>query len=97
LTAGPVLACARCGGRATALVAACAIALCAIVTAIGGAAGNIMAGYRFIMVIVAGAVAVIVAVIRGRREGTLIRINDRVQRAILRPLPAEFGSVASPV
>ena len=33
LAAGPLLACARCGGRATALVAAYAIALCAIVTA----------------------------------------------------------------
>ena len=94
LAAGPLLACARCGGRATALVAAYAVALCAIVTAVSGAAGNMMATYRFIMVIAAGVVAVFVAVIRGRREGTLIRINDRVQRAILRPLPAEFGGVA---
>jgi len=94
LAAGPLLACARCGGRATALVAAYAIALCAIVTAVSGTAGHMMATYRFIMVIAAGVVAVFVAVIRGRREGTLIRINDRVQRAILRPLPAEFGGVA---
>jgi len=94
LAAGPLLACARCGGRATALVAAYAVALCAIVTAVSGAAGHMMATYRFIMVIAAGVVAVFVAVIRGRREGTLIRINDRVQRAILRPLPAEFGGVA---
>ena len=94
LAAGPLLACARCGGRATALVAAYAIALCAIVTAVSGAAGHMMATYRFIMVIAAGVVAVFVAVIRGRREGALIRINDRVQRAILRPLPAEFGGVA---
>jgi len=94
LAAGPLLACARCGGRATALVAAYAVALCAIVTAVSGAAGNMMATYRFIMVISAGVVAVFVAVIRGRREGTLIRINDRVQRAILRPLPAEFGGMA---
>ena len=93
LAAGPVLACARCGGRATALVAGYAIALCAIVTAASGAGGNVMAAYRIVMVIAAGVVAVIVAVIRGRREGTLIRINDRVQRAILRPLPAEFGGV----
>jgi len=89
-----VLACARCGGRATALVAAYAIALCAIVTAATGADGNMMAAYRFVMVIGAGVVAVVVAVIRDRREGALIRINDRVQRAILRPLPAEFGGVA---
>jgi phosphoserine phosphatase RsbU/P len=46
------------------------------------------------MVLAVGVVAVFVSVIRGRREGTLIRINDRVQRAILRPLPAEFGGVA---
>jgi hypothetical protein len=37
---------------------------------------------------------VFVSVIRSRREGTLIRINNRVQRPILRPLPAEFGGVA---
>ena len=30
LAAGPLLACARCGGRATALVAAYAVALCAL-------------------------------------------------------------------
>ena len=94
LAAGPVLACARCGGRATALVAAYAIALCAIVTAASEAGGNMLAAYRFIMIISAGLVAVFVAVIRGRREGALIRINDRVQRAILRPLPAEFGGLA---
>ena len=94
LAAGPLLACARCGGRATALVAAYAIALCGIVTAAGREAGNVMASYRLAMVIIASVVAVFVAVIRGRREGALIRINDRVQRAILRPLPAEFGGMA---
>ncbi|HUB21450.1 MAG TPA: hypothetical protein VMA97_03485 [Streptosporangiaceae bacterium] len=94
LAAGPLLACARCGGRATALVAAYAIALCAIAAAIAGVANTDLASYRFIMVIVSGVVAVFVSVIRGRRESHLIRINDRVQRAILRPLPAEFGGVA---
>jgi hypothetical protein len=94
LAAGPLLACARCGGRATALVAAYAIALCAIAAAVVGAEDSTLASYRFIMVVVAGVVAVFVAVIRSRREGALIRVNDRVQRAILRPLPAEFGGVA---
>jgi hypothetical protein len=37
LAAGPLLACARCGGRMTALVAGYAIALCAIVTGVIGA------------------------------------------------------------
>ena len=94
LAAGPLLACARCGGRATALVAVYAIALCAIAAALAGVAHSDLASYRFIMVIVAGVVAVFVSVIRSRRERHLIRINDRVQRAILRPLPAEFGGVA---
>jgi hypothetical protein len=90
LAAGPLLACARCGGRATALASVSALALCAVSAAAVNAAGVKAAG----MVIVAGVVAVFVSVIRGRREGALIRINDRVQRAILRPLPAEFGGVA---
>jgi serine phosphatase RsbU (regulator of sigma subunit) len=38
--------------------------------------------------------AVVVAVIRARRENRLITIADRVQRAILRPLPAELGGIA---
>jgi phosphoserine phosphatase RsbU/P len=90
LAAGPLLACARCGARATAFAFASALALCAISAASVDAAGAKAAG----MVVVAGVVAVFVSVIRGRREGALIRINDRVQRAILRPLPAEFGGVA---
>jgi hypothetical protein len=91
LAVGPLLACARGNGRVTALVAAYAIALCAITAAI---TGTTVAGYRLFMVIGVGAVAVIVAVIRGRRESALIRINDKVQRAILRPLPAESGGIA---
>ena len=34
------------------------------------------------------------AVIRSRRESALIRISERVQQAILRPLPAELGGMA---
>jgi phosphoserine phosphatase RsbU/P len=94
LAAGPLLASARCGGRATAFASAYAIALCAIAATVAGVAGTTLASYRFIMVIVAGLAAVFVSVIRGRREGALIRINDQVQRAILRPLPAEFGGIA---
>ncbi len=91
LAVGPLLACARCNGRVTALVAAYASALCAIAVGITGAP---LDGYRFFMVVATGVVAVVVAVIRGRRESTLIRINDKVQRAILRPLPAECGGIA---
>src|SRR5215469_7464607 len=65
LAAGPLLACARCGGRAA---------------AVAGVEDSTLASYRFFMVIVAGVVAVFVSVIRSRREGALIRINDRVQR-----------------
>src|SRR5580698_8714532 len=38
--------------------------------------------------------AVIVALIRARRENRLIAIADMVQRAILRPLPTELGGIA---
>jgi phosphoserine phosphatase RsbU/P len=94
LAAGPLLACARCNGRMTALAAGYAIALCAIVAAVTGTTRTTLEGYRFGTVLVAGAFAVIAAVIRSRREGALIRISERVQRAILRPLPAELGGVA---
>src|SRR6516162_5139541 len=54
LAAGPLLACARCDGRATALVALYAIALCAIAAAVVGLEDSTLASYRFIMIIVAG-------------------------------------------
>src|ERR1700689_3606788 len=94
LAAGPLLACARCNGRMTALAGGYAIALCAIVAAVTGTTRTTLEGYRFGTVLVAGAFAVIAAVIRSRRESALIRISERVQRAILRPLPAELGGVA---
>ncbi|HEX2822241.1 MAG TPA: PP2C family protein-serine/threonine phosphatase [Streptosporangiaceae bacterium] len=94
LAAAPLLACARCGGRVTTLVAGYAIALCAIVTAVAGMLGTASAGYRFAIVVGAGVFAVFASVIRSRREGALIRISERVQRAILRPLPAELGGMA---
>jgi serine phosphatase RsbU (regulator of sigma subunit) len=53
-----------------------------------------MEGYRIGMVAMAGALAVLAAVIRSRREDALIKISERVQHAILRPLPAELGGVA---
>jgi len=94
LAVGPLLACARCNGRMTALVAGYALVLCAVVAGVTGTAGSAMEGYRIAMVAVAGALAVLVAVIRGRREGALIKISERVQHAILRPLPAELGGMA---
>jgi sigma-B regulation protein RsbU (phosphoserine phosphatase) len=45
-------------------------------------------------VAVAGALAVFAATVRSRREGALITISERVQHAILRPLPAELGGMA---
>jgi len=94
LAAGPLLACAQCSGRTTALVAGYALALCAIVTGVIGASSVSSAGYRFAIVGGAGVLAGFAAVIRSRREGALIQISERVQRAILRPLPAEVGGVA---
>ena len=94
LAAGPLLASARCNGRATALVAGFAVALTAIAAAVTGAVRHTLVSYQFVMLFGAGVFAVFVAAIRSRREGALIRITDRVQRAVLRPLPAELGGVA---
>jgi serine phosphatase RsbU (regulator of sigma subunit) len=94
LAVTPLLACARCNGRLTALAAVCAIALCAIVTGVSAESSRGSVVYRFTIVVGAGILAILTAVIRSRREAALIRINERVQRAILRPLPAELGGVA---
>jgi serine phosphatase RsbU (regulator of sigma subunit) len=93
LGVAPMLACARCNGRMTALAVCYALALCAAVTVITNTSGAVT-GYSFAIVAVAGILAVFVAAIRTRRESTLIRISEKVQRAILRPLPAELGGVA---
>lgn len=94
LSVGPLLACARVGGRATAAVAVYALAACAIVGGITGTFSTTLQRERFLIVLMACVLAVIVAVIRARRENRLIAIADRVQRAILRPLPAELGGIA---
>ena len=94
LAVGPLLACARCNGRMTALVAGYALALCFVVAGVTGTAGSRMEAARIGMVAVAGALAVLAAVIRSRRESALIKISERVQHAILRPLPAELGGMA---
>ena len=94
LAVGPLLACARCSGRTTALVAGYALALCVLVAAVTGTIRTTTEGYRILMVAVVGTLAVLAAVIRSRRESALIKINERVQHAILRPLPAELGGVA---
>ena len=94
LAVGPLLACARCNGRMTALVAGYALALCALVATVTGTIRTTTEGYRILMVAVVGTLAVLAAVIRSRRESALIKINERVQHAILRPLPAELGGVA---
>jgi hypothetical protein len=91
LAVGPLLACARCNGRLTALAAGLALALCALVAAVTGTVSAADQGYHFGAVIVAGSLAVLIAVIRTRRENALITISERVQHAILRPLPAEIG------
>jgi len=94
LSAGPLLASARSNGRVTALATCYALALCGAVGEITGAPDSTLQRDRFYVVLMAGVLAVLIAVIRGRRESRLILITDRVQRAILRPLPAELGGVA---
>jgi phosphoserine phosphatase RsbU/P len=93
LSAGPLLACARSNGRVTAMVAAYALALCVIVEVVTGG-GTMIQRDRFLVVLMSGLLAIVVAVIRARREARLITIAERVQHAILRPLPAELGGVA---
>ena len=75
----------------TALVAGWALALYAVVAVATGTTRTTLEGYRFGTVAVAGALAVFAATVRSRREGALITISERVQHAILRPLPAELG------
>jgi serine phosphatase RsbU (regulator of sigma subunit) len=94
LAVGPLLACARCDGRLTALTAGVAAGLAVVVGAVTGTIGTSGQRYRFAMVLVVGALAVLAAVIRTRRENSLIKITERVQQAILRPLPAELGGMA---
>ena len=94
LSVGPLLACARVGGRATAVISLYALVLCAIVGAITGTFSTTMQRERLLIVLMVSALAVIVALIRARRENRLIAIADRVQRAILRPLPTELGGIA---
>src|SRR5580658_8571745 len=60
LAAGPLLACARCNGRLTALVAGYALALCALVAAVTGTIRTTTEGYRIGMVAVVGTLAVFV-------------------------------------
>jgi phosphoserine phosphatase RsbU/P len=93
LLVSPLLACARCNGRATAVVAAYSVVLCLAVGQVTGQNGVAMQRERAAVVLMSGVLAVVVAVIRGRRETKLIRIAERVQRAILRPLPAELGGI----
>src|SRR5947207_9728871 len=74
LAVGPLLACARCNGRLTALAAGVALALCALVAAVTGTVSTAGEGYHFGAVLVAGGLAVLIAVIRTRRENALIKI-----------------------
>jgi hypothetical protein len=53
LAVGPLLACARCTGRVTALVAGYALALCALVAVITGTTRTSLGGYGFGTVILA--------------------------------------------
>jgi phosphoserine phosphatase RsbU/P len=94
LSAGPLLACARCNGRVTGLVSAYALALGAIVAAVTGSDASVIQRERFAVIAMSGVLAIVVAMIRARRESKLVYIADKVQRAILRPLPAELGGVA---
>ena len=62
--------------------------------AVTGTIRTTMERYSFGTVVVAGILAVFAAAIRSRRESALIKISERVQHAILRPLPAELGGMA---
>ena len=93
LGVAPLLICARYGGRMTSLAVCYALALCAVVTMVTNTSGT-ETSWRFGIAAAAGTLAVLVAVIRARRERALISISEKVQRAILRPLPAELGGIS---
>ena len=93
LGVAPLLACARYGGRITVLVVCYALALCAVVTVVANTSG-IGTSWRFGIAAAAGMLALLVAVIRSKRERALVSISEKVQRAILRPLPAELGGIS---
>jgi len=89
----PLLACARCGPRITTLVVGYALALCVLVTMVTSTPGA-GTGWRFGIAAAAGILAVLVSVVRARRERALIVISEKVQHAILRPLPTELGGMS---
>src|SRR5215469_11679456 len=62
LAVGPLLACARCDGRRTGLTAGVAAGLAVVVGAVTGTIGTSGQTYRFAMVLVVGALAVLAAV-----------------------------------
>lgn len=94
ISLAPLLACARLNVRMTALVTVSALVLCSVVRLITHVGAPDTQQFPALMVAVIGLVAMLVAMIRGRRENRLIRIAEDVQRAILRPLPAELGGFA---
>src|SRR5258708_29930188 len=93
LGVAPLLACARYAPRITTLVAGYALALCGVVTMATRTPGA-GTSWRFGVAAAAGILAVLVSVIRARRERALIVISEKVQHAILRPLPAELGGMS---
>ena len=93
LGVAPLLACARYGPRITTLAAGYALALCGVVTVVARTPGA-GTSWRFGVAAAAGILAVLVSVVRASRERALIVISEKVQRAILRPLPAELGGMS---
>jgi phosphoserine phosphatase RsbU/P len=89
-----MLACARYDIRITAAVSASALALCELVGYATGQGTTPFQRDRLLVVLLTGCLAMLVAIVRGRRETRLIRIAENVQRAILRPLPADLGGMA---
>jgi hypothetical protein len=94
MSLAPLLACARLNVRMTALVTVSGLALCSITRLVTHVGAPDTQQYPLLMVVVTGLFAMLVAMIRGHRENRLIRIAEVVQRAILRPLPAELGGFA---
>lgn len=94
MSLAPLLACARLNVKMTALATGSALALCTVARLITHVGAPDTQQFPLVMVLATGLVAMLVATIRGRRENRLIRIAEGVQRAILRPLPAEQGGFA---
>lgn len=94
----PLIACAVLPAAATAAYAGAAVALTLASASWNGNWGSVQQSIRVVDVALIGAAAVVIAVVRVRREGSYARmavIAEVAQRAVLPILPSRVGTVAA--